>query len=627
MLAMRRLGPVGLVAFLFVGNARADDPTSFRDATKALRQGIFLVGLETGGHGTAWVISKKHRLLATNAHVADIFFNAAPGKCLAMMNESHQVYTVTKAWCHPGLRRFVTADENLWVRSTNPKVGAVNADSPDIAILQLGPWGPDLPVELSLAGPKVLLDMQSLPAAILGFPGHDTFGWPPAGQKAQATFHEGVVSRVTDFSLKTAATEAEAQRLQYTMESWGGFSGSPIYVRSGEVIGLHNSGRSIDPTGRKSTRQIAQGVRADSLYELLVYHHLDAKVPVPMAADQLLIKRWSTPDPNSALYQKLKNLVDEANDLIYNRLEFQAGIDKCTQAIGLFGRYAPAYSSRCDGYNNWFFRHGSTLAAAKKKELLNKALQDATTNIQLHRTITPGAFQQRIAVYNNLGYLTKEKKFNYQAMDDVDNLLALKNLAKSQRAMALSSKAVALANLGNGEHARVMHLTALQVDPDNGTLWDNRASFFENNNNPGLAKYDYAMGALLRKSTILLNRSLRKDVKIVSSVDGRLTAQDPVDGRGCHYHVWEVELEQGYFHEITLKNPQFKSNKDYDPILRLADAKGRVLREDDDGGAYPNARIFFTPSASATYQLTVTSYIQRQTGPYLLTVRRLAKDD
>jgi hypothetical protein len=53
----------------------------------------------------------------------------------------------------------------------------------------------------------------------------------------------------------------------------------------------------------------------------------------------------------------------------------------------------------------------------------------------------------------------------------------------------------------------------------------------------------------------------------------------------------------------------------------------RVLKEDDDGGAYPNARIFFTPPATATYQLTVTSYIQRQTGPCLLTVCRLAKDD
>src|SRR5262245_50832126 len=39
---------------------------------RASQKGIFLVGHPKHGRGTAWVVSKKHRLLVTNAHVADI---------------------------------------------------------------------------------------------------------------------------------------------------------------------------------------------------------------------------------------------------------------------------------------------------------------------------------------------------------------------------------------------------------------------------------------------------------------------------------------------------------------------------------------------------------------------------
>lgn len=78
---MQRLILAGLLAGLVMSRpVRADDvprkkPETFPQATRALRKGVFLVGF-SGGHGTAWVISKKHRLLATNAHVADISIQA-----------------------------------------------------------------------------------------------------------------------------------------------------------------------------------------------------------------------------------------------------------------------------------------------------------------------------------------------------------------------------------------------------------------------------------------------------------------------------------------------------------------------------------------------------------------------
>src|SRR5690349_11828823 len=58
---------------------------------RASQQGIFLVGHPKHGRGTAWVVSKKHRLLATNAHVADIMHEAG-GSMLALMDGSSQIY-------------------------------------------------------------------------------------------------------------------------------------------------------------------------------------------------------------------------------------------------------------------------------------------------------------------------------------------------------------------------------------------------------------------------------------------------------------------------------------------------------------------------------------------------------
>jgi tetratricopeptide (TPR) repeat protein len=606
--------------------AAANRPTSFPEAIRNLRKAVFLVGY-SGGHGSAWVLSKKHRLLATNAHVADMFHKARKENLAfqAMMNGTKQVYTVTKAWYHPGVRRFPTADENLSVCSTDPAFGDVDPASPDLAVLQLGPDGPDLPVEFELARAAVLYDLQGLPVAILGYPGHDTLSWPKNGGPVQATFHEGVVSRVTDFRFEATDDEL-AQCLQYTMETFSGFSGSPIFLRTGEIIGLHNSSRTVRAPGGGPARMIANGIRADSLSELLVYHKLDGLVVPPSPPPDKLVRRWAQPDPAMDLYRKLWTLNKEAGELIYGAHDFPAGIQKCNEAIALFKAYAPAYRTRCNAYNNWEFSNSSRLSFEKRRELLLKAYADATAYIDLHRNLTPDALQTRIVVVNNLGFLTKNHKFNEQALDDCEKILTLKNLTAWQRASAISSMAVALSNLDRPNEARQKHEQALQVNPDGDVLWDNRASFFENNDNPAQARYDKAMAACIRKRDLLLNRTQSKDVKIISKVENQLADGDPVDGRGCHVHHWETELEGGYFYQIDLKNPAFRSNKDYDPILRLTSDKGTLIQEDDDGGGYPHARIFFTAPRTATYRFVVTSYIQRQTGPYVLTVKRIAED-
>ena len=190
-------------------------------------------------------------------------------------------------------------------------------------------------MELKFAPTKVLFDLQAVSSAMLGFPGHDTKGWPQTGKKAQATFAVGVISRVTDYNVDGGAHDEVAQMLQYTMENWFGYSGSPIFLASGEVIGLNNMMRTV---GDKSTglRQIGHGNRVDALWELLAHHRLTDKVPIPVPTEKLHLKRWTEPDPNMALYQRVKELNEEAIYLIYTKLDFAAGIAECDEAIKLY---------------------------------------------------------------------------------------------------------------------------------------------------------------------------------------------------------------------------------------------------------------------------------------------------
>lgn len=605
--------------------ASARKSQSFTDTVRSYRRGVFVVGYTDGGHGTAWVLSRKHRLLVTNAHVADIFAMAkAAGKpCEAVMNLTNERYRVARVWYHPGVRRYPTPEEKLSVRAMATTAWPVCPASPDVAVLQLTADGPELTVEFPLAAPDTIHDLQTLPVGILGFPGHDTAEFPRPGEQAEATFHEGVVSRATDFALK-AATPERAQCLQYTITTFSGFSGSPLFLKSGEVIGLHNSSRTI------AGRVIANGVRVDLLWELLTHNRLTNLVPVPVSAERLDLQRWYDPDPGNLLYARLYKLVDEAKDLIYNQLQYQAGIDRATQAITLFPDYAPAYRTRADGYNNWYFRRGDQLSAEQQAELLLKALGDAERNVALLRDAKAldsvvDAARSRAVILNNLGHLTRERKYNQQALNTAEDILKIKGVSQHQRASALSMMAIALAHLDRAEDARQKHVAAVQLNPDEPVLWENRAGFFDSRD-AALARADRDMAHQLRKRDILVRRHGRAVQKVVSQVDSKLTPQDPSDGRSCHYHHWSVELEAGYYYQIDLKSPGFAKGSEYDPILRLYDPTGRLLREDDDGGGFPHARIFVTPTAAGTYQLVVTSYVARQTGQYLLTVRRIAED-
>ena len=61
------------------------------------------------------------------------------------------------------------------------------------------------------------------------------------------------------------------------------------------------------------------------------------------------------------------------------------------------------------------------------------------------------------------------------------------------------------------------------------------------------------------------------------------------------------------------------------PSLRLEDANGQQLEQDDDGGGDFNARIVFRAPPTATIDVIVTTFNEGETGDYTLTVQQTSR--
>ena len=361
----------------------SDDATrQLVNVVKHQQAAIILVGSPKVGLGTAWVLSKKNRLLATNAHVADIRHEAG-GAMIAIGNNTDQIYTIDQVWYHPGVMRQVNA--GFSVRQSDPAGGSVDPLSPDVAVLHVAD-GPELPDELTMATPAEVADMFAQPVAMLGFPGHDTSHWPGLSEKAAATLREGVVCRLSDFHGNAGVGPGELQYVQHSMANWFGFSGSPIFLTNGHVVALNNSAKTIKQGDFQT--QLAYGIRIDCLWELLAWYGLDSQVPLPVDKAQLLLDRYRHPDSGDEKFRQAKKLVAEAG-LLTDELKYAEAGEKCNQAIELAPGYAAAYNARGRIYHNYVTSIESSTGEVQGEENLRYAklaLADRKKCVQLTPT-------------------------------------------------------------------------------------------------------------------------------------------------------------------------------------------------------------------------------------------------
>jgi serine protease Do len=116
--------------------------------------------------------------------------------------------------------------------------------------------------------------------------------------------------------------------------------------------------------------------------------------------------------------------------------------------------------------------------------------------------------------------------------------------------------------------------------------------------------------------------------KIVYEKEGKLTKADPTDKKqqDCYAQVHLFKMVPGYAYTIDMLalNPPKKSNPkvELDPFLRLEDANGKELAEDDDGAGNLNARIVFRPTEEGEYRIIATTCDPGQSGGYKLVIRQ-----
>ena len=105
-------------------------------------------------------------------------------------------------------------------------------------------------------------------------------------------------------------------------------------------------------------------------------------------------------------------------------------------------------------------------------------------------------------------------------------------------------------------------------------------------------------------------------------ITGELTKKDPFDHEriASHHKVHELDLKAGEIYLIDLRSV------DFDTFLRLEDATGKKICENDDISAIDlNSRLGFVPKKSGRYRAVVTTFNVRLTGRYTLQVGTLKK--
>ena len=95
-------------------------------------------------------------------------------------------------------------------------------------------------------------------------------------------------------------------------------------------------------------------------------------------------------------------------------------------------------------------------------------------------------------------------------------------------------------------------------------------------------------------------------------VRGTLTGKDTEQAH-------EVKMTAGNVYVIEM------TSNDFDTYLRLETANRKILAENDDiAPDNLNSRIIFTPKVDGLYRIVATSFQQRGTGAYTLTIREFA---
>jgi S1-C subfamily serine protease len=198
-------------------------------------------------------------LIATNAHCIDVaneMITQRGRTIVALRNNGRGIQIpVMPIFRDPRFR-----NAQLGIEGSGYDVGIMRATQPLPILVRLASYQ-----EATQVGPGAQI-------YVYGFPGLTMNEVSPV-----ATITEGILNRMTDFFDRAADDPSMAQKIQHSAQTTSGSSGSPIFLASGEVIGINAGSLAdaehqsmVDPqTGRRVSVEVNRssnfkyGMRAD----------------------------------------------------------------------------------------------------------------------------------------------------------------------------------------------------------------------------------------------------------------------------------------------------------------------------------------------------------------------------
>jgi len=323
-------------------------------------------------YGTSFLISRKHRLLATTAHGADWSVNG--NQIYAISNKTSYRYKVDKTWYHPRIKRQL--DICLYVNSTDINDGEVAPATFDVAILHLAPGGPELPAECELATDEELRRLDHELVASLGFPLESDVKSLAASDKPMATRAIGGITESVKYTDNCIIDSTAPREYRYWIRSTAylgvGGSGGPLYLKNGHVIGMlyYEIFKSAEH-GR-----LIESIRKDAICDLMAFYSLgEYHLQSPNSQS---IRSTTGQQMNNQQLRRVRQavrLVHEADGYCQGR-NYSLAFECCTRAIELIPDYAWAYLRRAYICLNHCGFTWKSLSLERKRELASQAIED-----------------------------------------------------------------------------------------------------------------------------------------------------------------------------------------------------------------------------------------------------------
>ena len=261
-----------------------------QDIIDTISASVYLVLLQDneGGEtptGTAWVTENQN--LATNAHVAEVFFHKKATEKLVVRSSipPYRTFVVKNSILHPSYKQY----EALWQqylpaqRSSGTLELMETVTPADVALLEVEN-AEHLGSALPLATPE---ELQALaPGNKVGYVGYPSERLLPNTLNAPSPVtQQDELVRVTDFFMVKQSSSPN-RLIQHGLPITGGASGSPMFNSSGKVIGLICAGNVIMSFGGRmmNSADINFSQSIDYLKDLLEGNEIEAS--------QRYLKQW-----------------------------------------------------------------------------------------------------------------------------------------------------------------------------------------------------------------------------------------------------------------------------------------------------------------------------------------------